>query len=657
MTAEPWWTTACIDWERRIVEGRSLLPCGPLFPDEAAAWMGVFANLRLVDLPGSPTIGQACREWITDFAAFLFGGYDPDLGVRYINDIHLDIAKKNIKSTFAAAVFTTCMVRNWRPSAELNIAAPTKEIADNSFLPSRDMIAADPDLRALFHVKENQRVIEHRNTRAVGKVVAADSETVGGKKSSVIIFDELWLFGMRAGSEAMLREAKGGIASRNEGFLLTLSTKPDGPPRGVYAQRLEYFRGVRDGKIHDPHSFGLIYEYPPAMIKDGTYAEPRFFYIPNPNLGASVSEQYLISEMGKAARAGKASLANFHAKHLNVEPSIALRSDGWAGLEVWSRGRDRTLTLDSLLERCEVVTVGIDGGGLDDLLGLAVCGRERETGRWLIWAHGLVSTIGVERRKKNAIDYLRFAETEELTVFEFTRGADGVYGLPEDSEQDAPSLLPLPLPLPLPPSPSAEPETEESSAVAALLARALPASDDPNALPPDIAYIVALVARIRDLGLLAQVGVDAAGIGSIVDALAAIGVTQDAGTLDAVRQGIGLMGAIKTAERMLAARRLLYPQSALLDWCVGNLRIIPTATAMRVARDESGFGKIDPAIAVFNAIALMSMNPEAQNSGASIYDAEENWTPSDAPESETALPALARPAPRAKPSIYDQAWG
>ncbi len=604
MTSEPWWTTACIDWESRIVEGRSLLPRGPLFPDEAAACMGVFANLRLIDLPGSPTIGQACREWITDFAAFLFGAYDPNSGIRYINDLHLDIAKKNIKSTLAAAIFTTCMVRNWRPSAELNIAAPTKEIADNSFLPARDMINADPDLKAIFLVKENQRIIEHRRTRAIGKVVAANSETVGGKKASIVIFDELWLFGIRSSSEAMLREAKGGIAARNEGFLLTLSTKPDGPPRGVYAQRLDYFRGVRDGKIRDPHSFGLIYEYPPAMIKDGSYTEPRFFYIPNPNLGASVSEQFLLSEMGKAVHAGKANLANFHAKHLNVEPSIALRSDGWAGLEVWARGLDHTLTLDSLLDRCGVVTIGIDGGGLDDLLGIAVCGRERETGRWLIWAHGLVSTIGVERRKKNALDYLRFAEAGELTVFEFTQGADGAWSLGDETPLDEPSLLPAPA------APIANTEADKSSAIGALLALAVPASDDPNALPPDIAYIVALVTRIRDLGLLAQVGVDAAGIGSIVDALAAIGVTQDAGMLDAVRQGIGLMGAIKTAERMLAGRRLLYPQSALLDWCVGNLCIIPTATAMRVARDESGFGKIDPWIAVLNAIALMSMNPE-----------------------------------------------
>jgi phage terminase large subunit-like protein len=56
------------------------------------------------------------------------------------------------------------------------------------------------------------------------------------------------------------------------------------------------------------------------------------------------------------------------------------------------------------------VTIGIDGGGLDDLLGVAVIGRERGTNRWLGWAHGLISTIGAWRRKANAEDYLKLQE-------------------------------------------------------------------------------------------------------------------------------------------------------------------------------------------------------------------------------------------------------
>ena len=65
---------------------------------------------------------------------------------------------------------------------------------------------------------------------------------------------------------------------------------------------------------------------------------------------------------------------------------MAMRSDGWAGARIWSRGVDETLrSLDELLRRSDVVCIGLDGGGLDDLLGVGVIGRERGTKRWLGW--------------------------------------------------------------------------------------------------------------------------------------------------------------------------------------------------------------------------------------------------------------------------------
>lgn len=582
MNFVPWWTTACPDWEERILKGASLVPFEPLYPEEAKASLDVFHGLRLVDVPGRPTMGESCRAWATDFAGAVFGSYDPSAGIRRVNDFHLDIAKKNIKSTLAAGVMLTALVRNWRYSAEFYILAPTKEIADNSFFPARDMVGADDDLKALCHVQPHARLITHRNTGAFLKVIAADSETVGGKKTSGLFIDELWLFGKRANSEAMIREAKGGLASRQEGFVISASTKPDSTPAGVYAQRLDYFRSVRDGKIKDLRSFGMLYEFPKALLESGDYKKRQYFFVTNPNLGASVSEEYLVDELAKAEHAGRAAVVNFFAKHLNVEPSQNLRSDGWAGAIVWPRGIEKTLTLEEILERCEVITIGLDGGGLDDLLGVAVIGREKGTGRWLGWAHGLISTIGVKRRKANAEDYLRFKRAGELTVFRFGHNV----GPALDNEGDDPDL-------------------------AELFEGALEAAETPEALPPDIQYVVDLVKRVQDAGLLAQVGVDAAGIGGIVDALAGIGVTQDAETLDAVRQGIALMGAIKTIERKLADGSFKHGDQKLLGWCVGNLKIVPTPTAMRVGRDEAGFGKVDPVMALFNASHLMSLNPSA----------------------------------------------
>jgi phage terminase large subunit-like protein len=50
---------------------------------------------------------------------------------------------------------------------------------------------------------------------------------------------------------------------------------------------------------------------------------------------------------------------------------------------------------------------------------------------------------------------------------------------------------------------------------------------------------------------------------------------------------------------------------ALMNWCAGNARIVPTPTGMRIARDDSGYGKIDPLMALFNACALLALNPMA----------------------------------------------
>jgi phage terminase large subunit-like protein len=51
-----------------------------------------------------------------------------------------------------------------------------------------------------------------------------------------------------------------------------------------------------------------------------------------------------------------------------------------------------------------------------------------------------------------------------------------------------------------------------------------------------------------------------------------------------------------------------------MDWCVANLKIEPTATAIRATKQNAGDAKIDPAMALFNAVTVMSTNPEARRS-------------------------------------------
>lgn len=116
------WTTACPDWWRLLAAGESIIP-EPLFPDEAEASLEVFKGLKIVDAPGSPTIEASCAPWVLAFAGAVFGSYNSETGERLIREVMLCIPKKNSKSTIAAGIMLTALIRNWRLSAEFIILA------------------------------------------------------------------------------------------------------------------------------------------------------------------------------------------------------------------------------------------------------------------------------------------------------------------------------------------------------------------------------------------------------------------------------------------------------------------------------------------------------------------------------------------------------
>jgi phage terminase large subunit-like protein len=397
-------------------------------------------------------------------------------------------------------------------------------------------------------------MITHRQTGATLKVVAAANETVGGKKATGILIDEAWLFGKMNNAENMLREACGGLASRPEGFVIWLTTQSDEPPAGIFKQKLDYARGVRDGRIDDNSFLPILYEYPESMLKEKAYMDRKYWHITNPNLGASVDEQFIEREFKKAIDAGEASLQGFLSKHLNVEVGLSLKSKRWAGADFWeAAGGD--VTLDTILERCEVIEIGGDGGGLDDLLGLTVLGREAGTGNWLWWSRAWAHKIALERRKSEAPRYQDFAKDGDLVIV-------------EDIGQD-------------------------------------------------VKEFGDIVRKCDKSGLLDRIGVDPAGIGAIVDELEN-GDEHGEGKIDhdrivGITQGWRLNSAIKTTERKVAAREIIHGGQPLMAWCVGNARVEPKGNAIIITKQASGTGKIDPLMSGLSAVALMALNPSPRS--------------------------------------------
>ena len=163
---------------------------------------------------------------------------------------------------------------------------------------------------------------------------------------------------------------------------------------------------------------------------------------------------------------------------------------------------------------------------MDDLYGASVLGRERDTRRWLSWSHAWCHEGVLERRQSIASRLLDFQDAGELTIYK--RAGE------------------------------------------------------------DLVEIVELIADVLQRGLLAAVAVDPAGLGETVEALDEIGVTVENKLLVGAPQGYGMMNAIKTAERKTQNKTLLHAPSSLMDWCVGNVKIEPMATAIRATKQNAG---------------------------------------------------------------------
>lgn len=548
----PEYSTSCVDWESRLEQGLSIIP-PPIFKEPAERAWSVLSQLKLVDVAGQPTMGEASPPWIKDLCMSFFGAVDETTGQRLIREYFVLVPKKSSKSNTAAAIMVTALVIGWRHEAEYLIVAPTITAAQNSFKPAVAMIRADPRLSKLFQVSEHTRTIKHRKNGATLKVLAASGDTLVGSKASILLLDEEHAIATMRGAASLMTEAMGGLAARPEGAVLKITTQSSEPPVGIFKDDLRMYRDIRDGVIEDKGRLPILFEHPRSWIESGRAQTLEGLAITNASLGYSVSRSFLEAELKKANELGGEAKIEFHAKHNNVQVGLNLASDRFAGADFWEQNSDPTLTLDTLIERCDVAVVGIDGGGLDDMLGLSVVGRCKLTRKWLSWSHAWVHTIALERRKDIASRLRDFERDGDLTI------------------------VPLP--------------------------------------GEDVQQLCEYVARLEASGLLPEknaIGVDPAGITAIVDMLTGDEYGIAIERIVAVSQGYRLSGAIKTTERALAGGTLVHAKQPLMDWCLGNAKIEVKGSAVYVTKAASGTAKIDPLAALFNSVSLIALNPSGK---------------------------------------------
>lgn len=548
------WDLSCTDWEARIRDGRSLIPEGlPLNHAEADLALAMFDELRLPDVIGTPKMHDACGPWFRDMVRVAFGSWFPETQQRMIRDIFAMLPKGQSKTTYCAALLLVAMLMNKRPRAEGLFIGPMQTISDNAYDKAVGMIDLSPDLKRRFRPRHHLKTIEDLANHSELKVKTFDVNILTGSILFIAMLDEIHLLGRNPHATKVIRQIRGGLEKTPEGLLMITTTQSDDQPMGAFKDELKIARKIRNGEFRnrDVRSMlPLLYEFPSEIARDvEQWQDPANWSMVMPNLGRSVHLQSLMQDWGTERDKGNHAIRVWASQHLNIEIGIGISAEGWRGADYWEGAADETLTLDSLLERSEVVTIGIDGGGLDDLLGLAVVGRDKMTREWLVWNHAWAHVKVLEVRKDIAPALLDFEKEETLTLCN---------------------------------------------------------------VPEDAAQLAAIVQRVLQTGLMPKknaIGIDPNNAAAIIEALFAVGVTDE--MIRRLLQGPALAPALYGLERKLSDGTLWHGGSAMMAWVMGNAKIEQRGNALMVTKQISGRAKIDPLIALFEAAILMSWNPTA----------------------------------------------
>jgi phage terminase large subunit-like protein len=553
------WSLAVPDWQDRIRVGRSLLPDLPLDKISAQRAVDVFDRLRLPDVPGKPLLKDAAGDWFRDIVRALHGSIVN--GERMVREPFLLTPKKSSKTSNGAALMLTSLLINERPNAEFLLIAPTQPIAEIAFNQVEGMIAADARLRRrdMMRVQPHLKKVTWLETGATLQVKSFDPNVLTGVKPAGALMDELHVVSTNANADRVIGQLRGGLISQPEGFLTFITTQSERPPAGVFKAELDKARAIRDGK-RDGAMLPVLYEFPDDIAADQEkWSDSSNWWMVTPNRGRSITIERLVEDFQAARDTGEEEFRRWASQHLNIQVGLGLRSDRWVGADYWEACGDRSVTLDALLERSDVIVCGIDGGGLSDLMGFAAIGREKHTRKWLHYSRAWAYASALERQKSIA-----------------------------------PTLRDL-----------------EAAGDIAIV----------DQIGEDIEEMVSIIERIDRARLLPDenaIGVDPIGIGQVLDALATRGIDNtEKKRIVGIAQGWQLGRAIKTLERHLADGSFVHGAQPLMAWCVGNAKVEQRANGILITKQASGTAKIDSLMATFNATDLMSLDP---GSTKSVYE-------------------------------------
>lgn len=255
--------------------------------------------------------------WQKAFVSAIFGFIDSETGFRKYRKVILFVARKNGKSTLAAAIGLYMLLMD-EPGAECYSIATKKDQAKILWLEAKRMIKKNPVL--LKRVKPLIAELYYEEEESIFKPLSSDSDTLDGLNSSFVAADEV--HAMK--DKNLIDVTYDSMDARDQPIFLETSTM--GTVReNVFDSEYEYASNIINGYIDESSDFkdetllAIIYE----LDSKEEWLDESYYIKANPGLGTIKKLKGLKDKVARA-KIKPDELKNLLCKDFNIrETSVS----------------------------------------------------------------------------------------------------------------------------------------------------------------------------------------------------------------------------------------------------------------------------------------------------------------------------------------------
>ena len=331
--------------------------------DKAIKWIEKYCHhTEGVLAPGNLKL----ELWQKALVACIFGLINPKDGYRQFREVLLVVGRKNGKSLFASAIANYTFFEDGGFGTRVYCVAPKLDQADIIYNDIWTMITLEEDLLQNKELPKDNTA-RHRmtdlyieSTNSTVKKIAFSAKKSDGFNPSLTICDEIASWQGDAGLK-QYEVMKSGMGARPEGIMLSCTTSGY-QNDSIYDELVKRATRFLLGESKETKLLPFLY-----MIDDiEKWNDINELRKSNPNLGVSVSIDYLLEEIA-IAEGSLSKKVEFITKYCCLKQNS---STAWLSTQTVQKCMDDEITLESL-SKCYGV-VGLDLSQTTDLTSACV---------------------------------------------------------------------------------------------------------------------------------------------------------------------------------------------------------------------------------------------------------------------------------------------